>query len=84
MIMDSDMSEGKDAVNRRLPICLLCGTPMQPLMQMDVRTGGSQGFHSAFSLTSEMTQKTLNLDTYRCPNCTRLQFFDLDSSLPNT
>ncbi|MDQ4122395.1 MAG: hypothetical protein M3209_13230 [Acidobacteriota bacterium] len=81
--MDLNNSERKNAGNQALPVCLLCGTAMQPLMQMNLRTGGSQGFHSAFSLISEMTQKTLNLDTYRCPNCTRLQFYDMDSSLPN-
>lgn len=82
--MNSDMNARKDSDKQSLPACLLCGTAMQPLMQMNVRTGGSQGFHSAFSIISEMTQKTLNLDTYRCPNCTRLQFYDLDLSLPNT
>lgn len=81
--MNSDSNERKNAGNQAMPVCLLCGAQMLPLMQMNVRTGGLQGFYSAFSIMSEITQRTLGLDTYRCPNCTRLQFFDLDSSLPD-
>lgn len=56
-----------------VPLCALCRTPMQPLMQMPINIGGG----------ARMTDGTiLMLDTYRCPNCRRIDFFDLDLSLP--
>jgi hypothetical protein len=52
---------------------------MEPLMQMQVRVGGGQGFWSGYQ---QMDERILVLDTYRCPHCRRLEFFDLDMSLP--
>lgn len=63
----------------RVPECVRCRVPMQPIMQMPVRTGGITGF---FSEWGEWNERLLILDTYRCPNCRKLEFFDLDASLP--
>lgn len=62
-----------------LPSCLRCRVQMQFIMQIPIRTGGSQGF---FSDWGEWGERILLLDTYRCPNCRKLEFFDLDASLP--
>jgi hypothetical protein len=70
----------QQANNQSYPNCLRCNIPMQPIMQMPVRTGGISGF---FSDWGEYNEKILVLDTYRCPNCRKLEFFDLDVSLPN-
>ena len=67
------------ANNQNYPKCLRCNVQMQPLMQMPVRTGGVSGFFVDFG---ELSEKILILDTYRCPNCRKLEFFDLDASLP--
>jgi hypothetical protein len=68
---------------RNLPPCIRCNTPMQPLMQMPVRTGGPDSGFVFFRNLQEMEERLLILDTYRCPRCRRLEFFDLDMSLPN-
>jgi hypothetical protein len=49
-----------------------------------MRTGGSTGA-TLFFLDSwaEMSERIIVFDTYRCPNCRKLEFFDLDGSLPN-
>lgn len=78
--MNSNINQQKSAASFKVPPCLLCYTPMEPLMQMQVRVGGGEGFWSGYQQISE---KILVLDTYRCPNCRRLEFFDLDGSLPN-
>ena len=67
--------------NLRLPNCVRCNVTMQPLMRMPVRTGGISGF---FADWGEMGEKILTLDTYRCPRCRKLEFFDLDASLPES
>jgi hypothetical protein len=63
-----------------VPVCLRCNIDMEPLMQMPVRVGGSTGF---FANWGEMSERILTLDTFRCPRCRKLEFFDLDQSLPN-
>jgi hypothetical protein len=74
------MNEIPQAMNNQsVPMCALCKTLMEPLMQMPVRVGGGQGFFIGFQ---ELSERILTLDTYRCPNCRRLDFFDLDLSLP--
>ena len=36
------------------------------------------------SLLNELlAERILVLDTFRCPGCPKLEFFDLDASLPN-
>jgi hypothetical protein len=56
---------------------------MEPLMQMPVRVGGPEGGIVFFRGFKELDERILVLDTYRCPNCRRLEFFDVDMSLPN-
>lgn len=67
----------------RTPNCLRCRMAMQPLMQMPVRVGGPKGGFVFFREFQEMDERILILDTFRCPNCRQLEFFDLDASLPN-
>lgn len=64
-------------------MCVMCRTPMEPLMQMPVRVGGPSGGFVFFREFQEMDERILVLDAYRCPSCRRLEFFDLDMSLPN-
>lgn len=52
-------------------------------MQMPVRVGGPQAGFTLFREFQEMDERILILDTYRCPNCRRLEFYDVDMSLPN-
>lgn len=56
-----------------VPVCALCRTAMEPVMQMPINIGPGPTYYDG---------KILVLDTYRCPNCRRLDFFDLDVSLP--
>ena len=63
------------------PKCLRCGVELENLMKMPVRAGGIAGFFSGFGESSE---KILTLDVFRCPQCRKLEFFDLDESLPNS
>ncbi len=67
-----------------LPTCLRCGTAMQPLMRMPVRVGGPGSGFVFFRSIQEMDERVLQLDTYRCPRCGRLEFYDLDLSLPGS
>lgn len=59
--------------------CLRCNVPMRQIMEMNIRTGGTTGF---FANWGEMSETILTLDTFRCPRCRTLEFFDLDASLP--
>lgn len=68
--------------NPKYPPCGLCRTEMQPLMQMPVRVGGPDSGFVLFRQLQEMGESILVLDTYRCPRCGKLEFFDLDLSLP--
>lgn len=63
------------------PKCLRCNVELKNLMKMPVRVGGITGFFSGFGESSE---KILTLDVFRCTNCRKLEFFDLDESLPNS
>ena len=66
------------------PVCLRCNVYMQPIAQFPIRIGGSTGA-TLFFLDSwaEMSERIIVFDTYRCPNCRKLEFFDLDASLPH-
>lgn len=68
--------------NPKYPLCTLCRTEMQPLMRMPVRVGGPESGFVLFRQLQEMGETILMLDTYRCPRCGKLEFFDLDLSLP--
>ena len=57
---------------------------MDSLGQIPIRVGGiSGGWHLLFGEVADMTEGTLALDVYRCPRCTRVEFFDLDQSIPS-
>ena len=63
--------------------CSACNTPMESLGQVPVRVGGtSGGWHLLLGELADVTESVLPLDVYRCPRCKRVEFFDLDLSLP--
>jgi hypothetical protein len=64
--------------------CPLCRVSLQSLGQVPVRTGGTGGgWHLLFGELADMGERVLSLDVYRCPQCSRLEFYDHDFSLPN-
>ncbi|MGH7598376.1 MAG: hypothetical protein ACREOI_18625 [bacterium] len=64
--------------------CPLCRVPLQALGQVPVRTGGTGGgWHLLFGEWADVGETVLHLDVYRCPQCSRLEFYDHDFSLPN-
>jgi hypothetical protein len=63
--------------------CSHCRTPMDALGQIPIRTGGTSGaWHLLLGEWADMTEGVFPLDVYRCSNCRRVEFFDLDLSLP--
>jgi hypothetical protein len=63
--------------------CVACGTPMSSLGQIPIRTGGTSGaWHLMLGEWADVTEGTIPLDVYRCNSCRRVEFFDLDLSLP--
>jgi hypothetical protein len=57
---------------------------MDSLGQIPIRVGGTAGgWHLLFGEWADMTEGTIALDVFRCPNCTRVEFFDLDQSIPS-
>lgn len=63
--------------------CVSCQQPMQSLGQIPIRTGGMSGsWNLILGDAAAMNEKLLPLDVYRCPRCKRVEFFDLDESLP--
>ena len=63
------------------PNCLRCDLELKKIMNMPIRTGGVTGFFANFG---EMSEQILTLEVFRCPSCRKLEFFDLDESLPNS
>jgi len=56
---------------------------MQSLGQVPVRVGGTAGgWHLLLGEWADMTERVFPLDVYRCQRCKRVEFFDLDLSLP--
>jgi hypothetical protein len=63
--------------------CFACRAPMQSLGQLPIRTGGTTGgWHLLLGEWADVTEGVLPLDVFRCPRCRRVEFFDLDLSLP--
>ena len=57
---------------------------MESLGQIPIRVGGTAGgWHLLFGEWADVTEGTMPLDVFRCPRCTRVEFFDLDQSLPS-
>ena len=56
---------------------------MDALGRVPLRVGGTTGFkHLFFGSIADMSEDILELDVYRCSRCKRVEFFDLDLSLP--
>jgi hypothetical protein len=69
--------------NPRYPPCPICRIELQPIGQIPVRTGGtSGGWHLFLGDLADAGERMLYFDTYRCPKCRRLEFYDHDASLP--
>jgi len=63
--------------------CPHCRVPMQALGEVPVRVGGTQGgWHLLFGEWADVTEGVWKLDVFRCATCKRVEFFDLDLSLP--
>ena len=66
-------------------ICQNCKVEMTALGQVPVRVGGtSGGWQFLFGSLAEADEKVWPLDAYRCDSCKRVEFFDLDLSLPES
>jgi hypothetical protein len=56
---------------------------MDSLGQLPIRVGGTTGgWHLLLGNFADMRESILPLDVYRCGTCKRVEFFDLDLSLP--
>jgi hypothetical protein len=56
---------------------------MQSLGQIPIRVGGTSGmWHLLLGEAADVTEGVFPLDVHRCPNCRRVEPFDLDMSLP--
>jgi hypothetical protein len=56
---------------------------MQSLGQVPIRTGGMSGpWNLILGEAAALNEALFPLDVYRCPKCKRVEFFDLDESLP--
>ena len=63
--------------------CPACKSEMESLGQLPIRVGGTTGgWHLVLGNWADMRESILPLDVYRCGTCTRVEFFDLDLSLP--
>ena len=69
--------------DQTVPLCPLCRVRLEPLGQIPVRTGGtSGGWHLFFGEWADAGEGVMPLDVYRCRQCSRLEFYDHDFSLP--
>ena len=65
------------------PECNTCKKLLNSMGQIGLRTGGMSGTASfLFGNWADINEKVIYFDIYRCDNCGRLEFFDLDKSLP--
>ena len=63
--------------------CAFCKTPMRSLGEIPIRVGGTTGgWHFFLGNLADVQEAIIALDTYRCDTCRRVEFFDLDLSLP--
>lgn len=63
--------------------CSMCKSEMQSLGQLPIRIGGTSGkWHMLFGEWADLSEEVMPLDVYRCGTCKRVEFFDLDLSLP--
>lgn len=62
--------------------CLACKGDMEFLGQAPFRTGGHSGVAVfLFGELSEVSEKLMRFDLYRCRSCARIEFYDLDFSI---
>jgi len=63
--------------------CSVCKREMQSLGQIPIRVGGiGGGWHLLLGEVADLTEGVFPLDVYRCTTCKRVEFFDVDLSLP--
>lgn len=63
--------------------CGVCKMEMESLGQIPIRVGGtSGGWHLLLGDWADLSEGVIPLDVFRCANCKRIEFFDLDLSLP--
>lgn len=63
--------------------CAVCKSELESLGQVPIRVGGtSGGWHLLLGEWADVSEGVFPLDVYRCPRCKRVEFFDLDQSLP--
>lgn len=63
--------------------CSSCKKPMESLGQVPIRVGGtSGGWHLLLGELADAGERVFPLDVYRCSGCKRVEFYDLDLSLP--
>jgi len=56
---------------------------MISLGKVPIRVGGTfGGWHLLFGELADASEGLFPLDVYRCPQCKRVEFFDLEESLP--
>lgn len=64
--------------------CSSCKVPMQSLGQLPIRVGGTAGgWGLLFGEWADIGEGVVPLDVYRCERCKRVEFYDLDLSLPS-
>ena len=67
----------------KMPSCADCRIELQSLGKLPIRIGGtSGGWHLLFGEWADASEGVQSLDTYRCPQCGRLEFYDHDFNLP--
>ena len=63
--------------------CSACKSEMDSLGQLPIRVGGTTGVrHLLLGNWADVKESLMPLDVYRCGTCKRVEFFDLDLSLP--
>ena len=63
--------------------CPACKSEMDSLGQLPIRVGGTTGgWHLLLGNWADMHESIMPLDVFRCGSCKRVEFFDLDLSLP--
>ena len=65
--------------------CIRCSVALDFLGSFPVRVGGTTGgWHLLLGELADVGERTIAFDIYRCPNCRRLEIYDLDASLPGS
>ncbi|HZF09141.1 MAG TPA: nucleotide-binding protein [Thermoanaerobaculia bacterium] len=63
--------------------CPVCKIEMQSLGQVPIRVGGTTGgWHLLLGELADVSEGVFPLDVFRCSQCRRVEFYDLDLSLP--